>query len=74
MQKGTDLPHISKFDIEGTFVPALTVGEQVAIAESFGAIADAEESLLNRATAGLKQKKAALHSLVGWEAQHVQRS
>jgi type I restriction enzyme S subunit len=71
MQKGTDLPHISKFDIEGTFVPALTVGEQVAIAESFGAIADAEESLLNRASASLKQRKAALHALVGWEAQHV---
>lgn len=68
MQKGTDLPHISKFDIEGTFIPRLSVDEQVSIAESFAAIAVAEDSLLSRASANLKHKQMALQAFVGLEA------
>jgi hypothetical protein len=46
MQKGTGLPHVSRFDIEGTYIPALSKEEQTATSDSFLSIAAAEESLL----------------------------
>lgn len=60
MQKGTDLPHISRFDIEGTMIPAVGLDEQVATAELFSSVADAEKSLKIRADANRQQRNAAL--------------
>lgn len=71
MQKGTDLPHISKFDIEGTLIPALAIDNQSAIADSFAAVAAAEASLEHRVNTNLKQKKVTLHALIDRGARHV---
>jgi type I restriction enzyme S subunit len=71
MQKGTDLPHISKFDVEGTLIPELAVDEQLAVADLFAAVAAAELSLEDRALANLRQKKVALQALCDWGARHV---
>lgn len=60
MQKGTDLPHISRFDIEGTLIPAVELNEQVATAELYSSVADAENSLQIRADANRQQRSAAL--------------
>lgn len=60
MQKGTDLPHISRFDIEGTMIPAVGLDEQVATAELFSSVADAEKSLQIRADVNRQQRNAAL--------------
>ncbi len=72
MQKGTDLPHISRFDIEGTLIPALTLDEQIATADHFSSAADAEKSLRIRANANRKQRGAAFVAQILSEASHVQ--
>lgn len=67
MQKGTGLPHVSKFDIEGTLIPALDKKEQKAISDSFLSIAAAEESLKMREQATRVLRAEVLHALVGFK-------
>ncbi|MCU6434619.1 restriction endonuclease subunit S [Undibacterium sp. Jales W-56] len=71
MQKGTDLPHISRFDIEGTLIPVLTLDEQTAVADHFAAIESAGSMLLSRWNLGCKQKKNALRELIAPGASNV---
>lgn len=71
MQKGTDLPHISRFDIEGTLIPVLGLDEQIATADLFSSAADAEKSLRIRADINRKQRAAALIGQLMVEASHV---
>ena len=71
MQKGTDLPHISRFDIEGTLIPVLSLEEQAATAALFSTTAHAGASLLSRADANRKQRNAALLALVVSEVPNV---
>ena len=42
-QQGTQLPHISKFDIEGAIIPLRTKDEQKALSEQFKSFATAIE-------------------------------
>ncbi|MBU1359586.1 MAG: restriction endonuclease subunit S [Gammaproteobacteria bacterium] len=72
MQKGTDLPHISRFDIEGTIIPILTLEEQSAVADQFSSIESSEVQLLRRLDISRAQKKNALKELVAREASSVQ--
>jgi len=60
MQKGTDLPHISKFDIEGTLIPQLTVDEQIEISECFSEIEASTAALEKRLTDAKDQRRQAL--------------
>jgi len=60
MQKGTDLPHISKFDIEGTLIPQLTVDEQIKIAEIFSEIEASTITLEKRLTDAKVQRRLVL--------------
>lgn len=71
MQKGTDLPHISRFDIEGTLIPALDLNEQVATAGLFTSVADAEKSLQVRADANRQQRNTAIAAQIYSEALNV---
>lgn len=71
MQKGTDLPHISRFDIEGTLIPALGLNEQVDTAELFSSVANAEKSLEIRADANRQHRNAALAAQIFSEALNV---
>jgi type I restriction enzyme, S subunit len=64
MQKGTDLPHISKFDIEGTLIPVLQMDDQIDLAQQFSAIDTSEAALLKRSAAAEFQRKSALSTLV----------
>jgi type I restriction enzyme S subunit len=64
MQKGTDLPHISRFDIEGTLIPLVSLDEQVAVADLFSTIGDAGSALLSRNEGNRKQRSAAFRSLL----------
>jgi type I restriction enzyme S subunit len=68
MQKGTDLPHISKFDIEGTLIPQLTVNEQAEIAKCFSEIDSATVVLEARIAATRTQRQIAFHSALSMEA------
>lgn len=68
MQKGTDLPHISKFDIEGTLIPQLTVDEQAEIAKCFSEIDSATVALQARIAATRTQHQIAFHSALRMEA------
>lgn len=68
MQKGTDLPHISKFDIEGTRIPKLTIDEQTAVAECFSEIDASTSSLEIRIASARFQRQLALHTALGEEA------
>lgn len=72
MQKGTDIPHISRFDIEGTLIPALGLDEQVALANFFSSAAEAEKSLQSRTDANRRQRSVALITQIMPEASHVQ--
>ncbi len=60
MQKGTDLPHISKFDIEGTLIPQLTVDEQVALSGCFSEIEGSTAALEKRLADAKSQRRHAL--------------
>lgn len=71
MQKGTDLPHISRFDIEGTLIPALGLDEQIATADLFSSVSEAEKSLQVRGDANRQQRGAALVAQILSEASHV---
>jgi type I restriction enzyme S subunit len=71
MQKGTDLPHISRFDIEGTLIPVLSLEDQAAVADLFSSAADAGATQLKRADVNRKQRNAALMALVGSGASNV---
>ncbi len=71
MQKGTDIPHISRFDIEGTLIPALGIDEQTETADLFSSVAEAEKSLQIRAAANRKQRNAALVAQILSEASNV---
>lgn len=64
MQKGTDLPHISKFDIEGTLIPVLQMDDQHDVAQQFSAIDTSESELLKRYMAAEHHRKSALRTLV----------
>ncbi len=64
MQKGTDLPHISRFDIEGTLIPVLTLEEQNSVADLFASIELAGSTLLGRHDDALVQKKNSLSTLI----------
>lgn len=68
MQKGTDLPHISKFDIEGTLIPKLTIDEQTAVAECFSEIDASTSALEIRIASARFQRQLALHTALGEEA------
>lgn len=71
MQKGTDLPHISKFDIEGVFIPVPGVDEQLVVTEIFSSIAKAGLTLLSRRDICLKQKKKMLSEIFELESSSV---
>ena len=71
MQKGTDLPHISRFDIEGTLIPALGLEDQTATADLFSSAANAEHSLQIRADTNRKQRASALVGQIALEASNV---
>lgn len=71
MQKGTDLPHISRFDIEGTLIPALSLDEQIATADFFSSVAEAEKSLRIRLDANRQQRSEALVAQILSEAPNV---
>jgi type I restriction enzyme S subunit len=71
MQKGTDLPHISRFDIEGTLIPIQSIEEQTEVADLFSSTANAGSSLLVRADANRKQRTAALLSQIVSETPNV---
>lgn len=60
MQKGTDLPHISKFDIEGTLVPQLAVDKQVELSECFAEIEASIVVLKKRLNDAKEQRRQAL--------------
>lgn len=65
MQKGTDLPHISKFDIEGTLIPNLTIDEQSAVAECFSEIDVSTSAIEMRIASARSQRQLALHTALG---------
>lgn len=67
MQKGTDLPHISKFDIEGTLLPELTIDDQVAVAERFSEIERSLPEFEKRIASARHQRKLVLHAALGEE-------
>lgn len=67
MQKGTDLPHISKFDIEGTLMPKLTLDEQTAVAECFSEIDTSTSALEARIASANFQRQLAFHTALGGE-------
>jgi type I restriction enzyme S subunit len=59
LQKGTDLPHISRFDIESTTLPRSAVDRQAVIAEQFEVLHRAEDQLAQR----LRQAETVLGSV-----------
>lgn len=67
MQKGTDLPHISKFDIEGTLIPNLTIDEQSAVAQCFSEIDASTSAIEMRIASARSQRQLALHAALGQE-------
>lgn len=67
MQKGTDLPHISKFDIEGTLLPELSIDDQVAVAERFSEIERSLPEFEKRIASARHQRKLVLHAALGEE-------
>ncbi|WP_320056507.1 restriction endonuclease subunit S [Desulfuromonas thiophila] len=62
-QKGTDLPHISKFDIESTILPVPSMEEQKEIAGVFRKVEKAREELKSQ-LAKMSSLTNALSSLV----------
>lgn len=60
MQKGTDLPHISKFDIEGTLIPQLAVDEQIEISKCFSEIDASTVALKKRLNDAKDQRRQVL--------------
>lgn len=71
MQKGTDLPHISRFDIEGTLIPALDMNEQIAVVESFSSVAAAGDNIKSRRDSISQYRKLILGGFVLPEPMHV---
>lgn len=67
MQKGTDLPHISKFDIEGTLIPKMTLDVQAAVAECFLEIDASISALEARMASARCQRQLILHAALGGE-------
>ncbi len=64
-QKGTDLPHISKFDIEGTLIPRIPLTEQVAVAQQFSEAEAAVTAIQGRSVAAEYQRARVRRSMFG---------
>ena len=71
MQKGTDLPHISRFDVEGVLIPALGLAEQAAVADLFSSLLAQGSALLIREDVNRKHRNTARDALVVSETRNV---
>ncbi|WP_350191744.1 restriction endonuclease subunit S [Gimesia sp.] len=72
VQQGTDLPHISRFDVEGTQLPVPSLDEQQEIADYFMAAERTRNQALSHVTRIIDMRNRLLHMWLSEPPGHVQ--